>query len=238
MKIELAKPEDSEALSHFFSSFPLRGQVDFSIERSQQFFKLYETFSSDYDTYLLRDDQKNIKGCVSLLFKDVIFENKPTKIGYATDLRISRDRESIKNWTAHFLPAIDESCKKRNVDFLLSLIPRTGGEAFNALVRPRTARRDLPRYQLYRKLDVALILGRILRLRPLTTIKIKSCTDNDLEPLADFLKQKAQNASIDLEWTPELLKNFIYRIPLSRLKKFELQKAEKVESLAAWHLGR
>jgi hypothetical protein len=236
----LATPADGEALSDFYSKFKLKGAIDFYIEREKNFFSPYSTFSKDYDTYILKNQNGEIKGCATLLFKDMLFNGKTESIGYATDLRIARDRESIQSWSQHFLPVITDSCKKRGAKYVFSIIPREGGEAYNALVRPRLRRPDIPKYQLYRNLDLIVVLGRLLRYRPITSLKVKNADINDLEPLAQYLAEKAKGSLLDHDWTTERLKSFIDGIPGFSLEKMKIvfsKSGNIVGCVAPWEMS-
>jgi len=128
-------------------------------------------------------------------------------VGFATDLRVVPTRQAILQWPDKLLPALTEAANSRNCEYVFSILNSTQTHAYNALIRPRSQRRHIPRYYLYRKYDVVTIHGKFpfSDLPFLSTIKISQMQKEDLEPLAYYLKSKAIHKPLSFPYSVALL---------------------------------
>jgi hypothetical protein len=194
MKLIKATEADSERLKTFFSSVVLKGPMDVSIRREGKFFDHYKLSSEDSETLILVDDKNEINGMASLVFRRGIVNREKATWCLATDLRIAPTRAAITQWTKHFVPAIQEACDLRNCKYIFSAVEHSHNQAYNALIRPTSqSRRKLPRYFLVSRFNVISLHGRLpLALRPLTSIKLKVPTLEDVAPLCAYLRAQSE----------------------------------------------
>lgn len=161
MRLCVAEEIDSAKLKEYFALSPQQGPIDLRAQRMGSFFDKYKLYSKDYVTYFLVDDEDQIQGLASITFAPGFINGKEEIIGYATDLRISSSRKAILSWSQHFLPILEKERAKRNCRYVFSVVARSQKTASNAFLRPRSNRRQLPRYHLYRKFSVIGIHGRM-----------------------------------------------------------------------------
>src|SRR5690606_1715128 len=141
--------------------------------------------SEDFDTFVMENDDGDILGVATLVFRDAIIQGKTEKIGYGTDLQVVPTRLATQAWPELFLPSFVEAVERRNCKYTFSVINFSQSQAMNALLRPRAQRRDIPRYYLLKRFEVVGLHARSLlpQGNPLNTVKVSEGTTEDLEPL-------------------------------------------------------
>lgn len=228
MRIEIAKPSDDAELKSFFESFHLLGPINLRVQRPQSYFNYYRLQSEDFETYILRDSKNKIQGCGTLIFREGFLLGKYQKIGYATDLRISQNRAAIIGWARHFMPTIKSACKKRNTEYLFSILSENDLSIYNTLIRPRARRRNLPIYTLLRKFDIVTLFGHFpLYYHKLNSIKINRGDSADIEALADYLRKKSAKHPLAFSYSPELLHKRFQSWPGLRIDSFLIAKDKR-----------
>lgn len=222
MRLDLATPTDSEELNKFFEQFHLKGLVDFKLKRPTDFFAPYRFQGENFHTYILRDkDNGEIGAMASFIFRDVLQDEKLIKVAYATDLRVSPNRKAILEWSQHFLPVLKLVKDENQVSHVFSAINLTDPTAMNAFVRPRTMRRPLPRYFLYRKFQMVSLHGRFPWAQmPLPHLTIQEGSEQNIDALLYYLKFRSQFRPFASVWDRESLKKKISRLPGFTLKNF------------------
>lgn len=194
MELIRASDADNEKLLHYFTQGTLPGSIELRLRRMFNFFNQYRIQSDDFVTYLLQSEQNQVEALATILFREGHIEGKNEVIGYATDLRVSPTRRAILNWSRHFLPILENERAMRNCRYIFSVVPHSQRQAYNALIRPRNLRREMPRYHLFRRLEVVSLHGLWpFHDLPLAGIKIRSATENDFEQLARYLLWKTEN---------------------------------------------
>ncbi|HWU42952.1 MAG TPA: hypothetical protein VN132_05920, partial [Bdellovibrio sp.] len=153
MKLEIAKHEETAALAEFYKSFPVRGLVEMKIDRNGDFFAPYDIQAEQHLTYVLKEDEK-LEGMASFLVRDVLLDNKVQTVAFGRDLRISTNRRAVMEWAQHFLPVMEEVFQTFDCKYLFSILSMGEVQALNAFVRPRTMKRRLPHYYLYRRFNM------------------------------------------------------------------------------------
>src|SRR3712207_1963764 len=113
MKLLTATEADSDRLKEFFSRMPLSGSVDYSIRRQGSFFDQYRVLSDDFETYMLVDDNGDINGMATLVFKEGFVLGEKQTWGFGTDLRIAPTRRAIAQWAQYFLPVLERAREER-----------------------------------------------------------------------------------------------------------------------------
>lgn len=190
MRILRAGPEDNDRLCKFFSSGILPGHVDLRLER-EDFFLPYRVQTDDFATYLLVNQEEEIEAMATLLFREGYLGGEKQIIGYATDLRVSNSRRAILNWAQHFLPMLEEEKRKRNCRYVFTVVAQLQRQAYNAFIRPRLTRRNLPRYHLFRGFRLVSVHGILpWAHRPLKTIFLRQGSTSDLDLIASYLAKK------------------------------------------------
>ncbi len=191
LKLQLATEDDNERLIRYFEQSTIPGELRLRQRRMTNFFNQYRLQSDDIETYMLINEQDDIEALATLLFREAIVDGTRQTIGYATDLRVSPTRRAVLSWSQHFLPVVEKARKQRDCRFFFSVVAATQRQAYNAFIRPRTFRRRLPRYHLFRRLNLVSLHGLWpFHAAPLPGIRIRSATTNDIGALADYLIKK------------------------------------------------
>lgn len=209
MEIVLAQPKDNEPLIKFLQQSPVPGLVDLSIARQDSFFKIYDIQSKDYDTFIIKDENDNVHGVFTLLFREAMIDDVPQIIGYTTDLRLGVQREALVTWARNFLPLMQESMHKRSCKYMFSIL--SSGQSF---LKARAVDRQIPRYQLLRRFDIVTINGRIPYLTgPLPTLKVRAGQKKDLDALAGFIRLKSKGRPLAYSFAGNEFEKMIYAWP-------------------------
>jgi hypothetical protein len=189
--------------------------VELVVDRKGSFFDKYRLQTEDFVTYKMVDENDEIEGIASMLFRKTHLNGQETQVGFATDLRISNSRQAIVAWPDKLLPVMQESAIARNCDYVFSIMNASQTQAYNALIRPRSSRRNIPRYYFYRKYDLVTLHGKVpfTDLPFLKSIKIAPMVPEDLEPLAHYLKTKSLHKPLSFPHSVDLL--------LERFKKWK-----------------
>ncbi len=200
MHLELAQESHNEELLEFYSRFPLENVIQLKLDRGRDFFKYYNLQSDKYVSYILRDDKStNIMGHVSFIIETVMIEGKQTRIAWSRDLRISSDRRAILSWTEHTKSVFVEVRKLFNVDYFLTMLNMNEVVALNTFTRPRSQKRFLPRYFLYRKFDLVSLHGQFpFTYPPDSSLKIRRGNPNQADLYLNYLMKKNQESSFSL----------------------------------------
>lgn len=209
LRVELAQESDSEKLKNFVINQPYlkNNPMELVVDRKGSFFDKYRLQTDDFLTYKMVNENEDIEGIASLLFRKTLLNGEETQVGFATDLRISSSREAIVSWPDKLLPALQEGAIQKNCDYIFSVMNSNQSQAYNALIRPRSARRNIPRYYFYRKYNLITIHGKVpfTNLPFLKSINIAPMQPNDLEALAHYLRSKAIHKPLSFPYSVELL---------------------------------
>lgn len=201
MKLVIAKPEDSPQLVEFYKNFPLRGLVEIKIDRDGNFFAPYEIQSDRHITYQLKDEDDKIEGIASFVVRDVLLDNNVTPVAFGRDLRISHSRQAILNWAQHFLPVMEEVFHTFGCEYLFSAMSHSEEKAMNAFVRPRSRKRPLPHYHLYRRMNLISVHGKLPWAKnPLPHLRIRHGQASHLDALIGYITKKSQRRNLSTVW--------------------------------------
>ncbi|XGC82184.1 hypothetical protein ACES2L_06760 [Bdellovibrio bacteriovorus] len=240
MKLEIATPQDAANLAEFYKSFPVRGLVEIKIDREKDFFAPYSIQSDRYLTYMLKDEDK-IEGIASFITKDVLLENKVQTVAFGRDLRISSNRRAVMEWSKHFLPAMEEVFSTFNCKYLFSILSMAEVQALNAFVRPRTMKRPLPHYHLFRRFNMVSVHGRLpWASNPLPHLRIRRGNQGNVDALIAYLIRKSREKDLSTVWDAQSFFDKLERWKGLRLDDFliALDKNENVIGCAApWSSG-
>lgn len=213
MRIVRANQSDNDRCRDFFASATLPGDVDLRLER-EDFFRPYKIQGDDHSTYLLLNDSDEIEAMATLVFRSGWLGGESQTIGYATDLRVSPSRRAILNWAQHFLPILDSEKKKRDCKYVFTVVAQLQRQAYNAFIRPRLTRRNLPRYHLFRKFRMVSIHGLLpWAPRPLKTILFRHGAASDLELICQYLAKRKSRAVLHYTPSSELVFQQLMRWP-------------------------
>jgi hypothetical protein len=227
MKLEVHTPstvnaENNKELLKFFQHFHVNSSVNLKFDRGNDFFGLYKTQSDESCTYSLRSEKNNrIEAIASFVFRDVFEGGHVQKIAYATDLRVSNSRRAILEWTQHFLPVMEEVEKNHGVKNIFSVIDLTETTVINTFLRPRTMRRALPRYYLYRKFFLNTLHGRFpWAPSPLKSLRIRDGSDGNRDALMGYLKKKHLYRPFTSVWDEQSFDKKMSRLPGFKFSNF------------------
>jgi hypothetical protein len=185
--LEEATPLNSEKLNEFFTSIPLRGEIDIKIQREQSFFSFYQRIGLDYKTYIIKD-QEDIVGTASFLFKNLSFQNRVLKLAQACDLRISSHRKVILSWAKLFHPILEQLRESEKCDGFITSINQTETQAMNAFIRPKLKRPHQPQYSLARSYNLVSVHGFYPFRNPVNkNIKVRLYQASDKKDLIEYL---------------------------------------------------
>ncbi len=238
MRITKATENDTEALSNFFAQQILHGPVDIKLTRPGHFFDQYKLHSPDFDVFILRDSKGEVNGMAAIIYRDAYINGEVTKIGYCTDLRIAPTREAILTWTKHFLPVLQEVLSEKKCQYFFSVVVPQDSRAYNALVRPRSSRRSIPRFYMLGRFELVTVIGKApWAVRPLDTIEIKKCDISDLDSLVSYLDRKSRERTLSYIYTKELIESRIRNWPGFGLESYMIAKDSQgniVGCVAPW----
>ena len=234
----MAGPSNEGEVENFFEQFSLKSVLDIKIKRPSGFTAPYKLQSDDFETYLLREKDGSLQGLASFIYRDTYFENRPQKIAFATDLRILPSRKAILEWPNHFLPVLRDILKNKGVSGVLSAINTQDPIAFNAFVRPRTVKRPLPRYHLYRKFQLVTLHGKFpWAPPPVKGLRLVRGSENHLEALVEYIQRRAPYRAFSTAWDEKSLFQKMNRLPGFTLKNFWLaldSNGRVVGTVAPW----
>src|SRR6185436_9942122 len=104
---------------------------------------------------------------------------------------VSPTRGAILSWSNHFLPVLESERESRNCKYIFSVVAHSQRQAYNAFIRPRNFRRQMPRYYLFRRFELLSLHGLWpFHDQPLQGIKIRSALDSDFEKLSEYILRK------------------------------------------------
>lgn len=242
MRLIQASENDGERLKEFFERMTLPGAIDFSIRRHGSFFDHYRLMSDDFETLILVNDSDEVEGMASLVFREGFVLGEKQTWGFATDLRIAPTRRAIVQWAQFFVPVLERAVEDRRCRYVFSIVEQHDHQAYNALIRPTShTRRRLPRYLLANRFRVVSLHGRVpFSDKPLTTIRLKSAENSDLEALCDYLTKQARLRPLASIHTPEVFLRNIARWPGLKLSDFQIARDSKgnIRGCAALYDGR
>lgn len=200
MKIEIATSEMAKSLSEFYRSFLHQGLIEIKIDRKDDFFAPYETQSDRHLTYVLSENQE-IEGMATFVIRETLLNNKITNVAFGRDLRISNNRRAIIEWGKHFLPVMEEIGSTFETEYIFSVLSGSEVQAANAFVRPRSMKRPLPHYHLYRRFNLTSLHGRLPWAKnPLPHLSIRPCTPDMEDALIYYVSQKSRDRDLATCW--------------------------------------
>ncbi len=206
MKLVKATLSDDEDLKKVFSEQPIPGLYDYYVTRPHSFFDQYKLTTDDYQTYMLRADDKKIHAMASILFKKAYINDQEQTIGYVTDLRVWGSREATLTWAREFVPIMEEERQKRQCQFVFSELEQYENQAYNTLLRRRNRTSRMPRYHLFRKFHLIVIYGKnFFAEAPLPSIKIDYGRTEDAEAISRYLQEKSVRRPLRYNITAEEL---------------------------------
>lgn len=221
MKLELLDQNSNQDLLEFFKEFPIKGLVEFKVDRLQDYFGLYKLQSENHRTYALRNDQNKIQAMASFALREVFQDGEVQQIALATDLRVAPSRQAILEWSNHFLPVMKSVKEDLGVSHFFSNINLTEPSGLNLFVRPRNMRRALPRYYLYRKFSLVSLHGRFpWAPKPLTFVKIRHGNEQNIDALIAYIIKRSQFRPFASVWDTSSLRKKMARLPGFSLENF------------------
>lgn len=239
--IELVEAQElhSPLLQKFFLDQTVHGHIDYSVFRPNSFFDHYRLLSDDHTTVMLMDNEKNVLGAAAVTFMRGYVNRQEQTIGFLSDLRISSQRLAVQQWSQQFIPHLYKKMEEKNCRYLFTAIEQYENQAYNALLRPRKLRRNLPHYYLYRKVNLFFFLGRWpWSPTPMPTIRVMHAWDNDIEELCDYMMRKKIGSRIYFNTSPEVLKRKFEKWPGFSIHNFLIArnyKNEIIGCMAPWN---
>jgi hypothetical protein len=239
MNLEIATPRDNQALIAFFKEMPIRGMVDLKIDRSPYFFANYGLQSEDFKTYILKDEEKKIHAAASFIFRDACTEGKIQTMATATDLRVSNNRRAILQWSQHFLPVLEKETSDNQVSGVFSVINLSDPSALNTFIRPRTMKRAMPRYFLYRRFRLVGLHGKYpWAKKPLSSIQIKHGSEANFDALLAYVIKRSQYRPFASVWDEQSFKTKMRRLTGMKISDFYVafdSNDNVIGCMAPWH---
>ncbi|QDK37438.1 hypothetical protein [Bdellovibrio sp. NC01] len=240
MKLEIAKPEDSALLAEFYKGFPVRGLVEMKIDRNNDFFMPYDIQSDQHITYVLKEEDKP-EGMASFVLRDVLLDDKVQPVAFGRDLRITSNRKAVIEWSQHFLPVMTEVFQTFGTKYLFSILSMGEVQALNAFVRPRTLKRPLPQYHLFRRFNMISVHGRLpWASNPLPKMRIRHGNENNVDALIYYICQKSRDKDLATVWDAQSFRDKLDRWKGLKLEDFLIafDKDENIVGcVAPWSSG-
>lgn len=240
MRLEIATPEDAATLAEFYKSFSVHGLIEMKIDRGQDFFAPYGLQSDQHLTYQLKGQGK-LEGVASFIRQEVLLDNKVQPVVFGRDLRISSNRRAVLEWSKHFLPVMSEVAQAFDSKYLFSVMSMGEVQALNAFVRPRTLKRPLPHYYLFRRFNMISVHGRLPWAKnPLPHLRIRHGNENNKDALIYYIIQKSRQRDLSTVWDAQSFADKLDRWKGLKLEHFlvALDKNENIVGCAApWSSG-
>lgn len=236
MRLESATAENEAELRRFYEQFSLKSVLELQIRRPHDFFAPYRLQSDDYETLVLRESDHLLHGVASFVCRDAYFEDRVQRIALATDLRIHPSRKAILSWSQHFLPVLRETLQARGVSSVFSVINAYDVAAFNAFVRPRTIKRSMPRYHLYRQFELVTLHGRFpWAPPPVPGLRIRRGEEKWSGAILDYILRRAPFKAFCSAWDEKSFREKMARLPGFSLENFWIafDSSEKVVGMMA-----
>jgi hypothetical protein len=184
--------EDSKKLNEFFTSIPLRGEIDIKIQREQHFFSFYQRTGMPYKTYIF-EDENEILGTATFLIRNLHFKTRNLRLAQACDLRISSNRKAVLSWSKYFQPILERLRYEEKCDGFITSINQTESQSLNAFIRPKQKRAHQPQYSLSRSYNLVSIHGFYpFRNRPNKNIEVRLYKPSDKAKLVDYIMKNGQ----------------------------------------------
>ncbi len=233
-----AEERHSELLKKFFEQQIISGHVNYSVRRTNSFFDNYRLLTDDFVTIMLMDGDELV-GAASILFIKGYVNRQEQLFGYLCDLRISQTRKAVQNWTEYFIPYYYKTIEAKNCKYVFTCIEQFENQAYNALIRPRRLKRNLPHYYLMRKLNLVFFLGRWpWSPNPIPAIRISHAWESDLEELSDYMMQRKVGSRIFINTDKERLLDRFRTWPNFSVSNFLIArnyKNEIIGCMAPWN---
>lgn len=222
MKLIQAQEEDQERLNSFFSNSLLPGPIDIQFSR-ENFFAPYHIQSDDFATYILVNEKDQIEAMASLVFCQAYLEGERQIIGFAKDLRVANSRKATLSWPQYFLPTLEAEKKKRNCQLVFSVVAQGQRKAYNTLIRPRSLKRQMPRYHQYQRLKVITVHGHLpFSPPPIRSLELRQGQASELDALINYILKKRRELNFSYSRQISELKASLERWPHLDMENFIL----------------
>lgn len=200
MQLRITDFEDSASLSDFFKNFPIDGWAKLKIDRRGQFFGPYEVMSEQFVNYALTD-KNEIHGTATFMILNQGFQGITQPIAWGRDLRISNNRKAIMGWSNHFLPVMNEIRTAFKTKHIFTILNLNDSQLMKTFVRGQSIKRNMPRYHLYRRLNLVTLHGKFPWVsNPLPHLKIVRGTQDWLKPLTEYVTKKSRSLDFSINW--------------------------------------
>lgn len=234
-----AGEQHSELLKTYFESQIINGHINYSVRRKNSFFDHYRLLTNDFSTILLMENGKDLVGAATILFVKGYVNRQEQIFGYLCDLRISQNRKAIQHWTKYFIPYYYKKINEKHCKFVFTCIEQFENQAYNALIRPRRLKRNLPNYYLMRKLNLVFMLGRWpWSPQPISAIRVKQAWESDIEEISDYMMQKKVGSRIFINTDKDCLQERFKKWPNFSINNFLIArnyKNEIIGCMAPWN---
>lgn len=240
MQKRLATAVDSPRLIDFHRQFPIDTSVLLKVDRHENYFTPYQN-QADYAKTFLLEEGEQLEASASFLFKKAQFQDKIKKLAFIKDIRVGESRKALLHWTNQFTEIMQNVAEQDQVDSFFALIGEAEFRNLNQFVRPRQLRKALPRYFLYRSLELVSVHGVFPWVnKPIPSIKIKSADPSLREKLLAYLLRKSQYRSFRFFWDENTFDEMIARIDHFELNNFLVAldyKEDVIGCLSLWSSG-
>ena len=234
MKLDIGTEKDSFNLCEFYSQFTDLGLFEAKTLRHPDFFAQYKSQSSDYKLFTLKDEDQAIQATAAFVFRNVLLNGEVKRIATATDIRLANTRAATLHFARNFLPVLEQIIEDYEVDSVLSGVNLSDPNFISNFIRPRTAKRPMPRYFLYRKFNLVSVHG-VFPWAPgkLRSIKVENVNSKNLPQFVEYLKKRAHFRPFSSVWDQESLEKKINLLPGMKLENFLFAKSSTGEILGS-----
>ena len=201
MRLIQADAELNQKMCQFYSQFTLPGMIEMRMTRKEDFFLQYKTHSKEFESLCLMNEKNEIQGLASFVFRETFFEGHTHRIALAQDLRISNSRDAIVGWSNHFVPQLERIYKEKNLTTVFSIINRLDQNVYNLFIRPRSLKRPMPRYYLYRNIKLVSLHGRYpWAPKSVPGLFVEKAEATHTEELVKYLSNRANFRAFSTIW--------------------------------------
>ena len=217
----VATEEDNKALLDFLNTHPIMSPAEIKIDRHQNYFSPYKSQGEGFETYLLKNDEGIIEATATFVFKNTLLNNEIKKIAFLKDLKVSQNRKALISWSNQFLEILNVFILTHKIDYVFSLMSHHEFKNINAFTRPQQMRRPLPRYYLFKDIELVSIHGTYPWLeKPLTTLKVVRGNESLRTQLIEYIIFRNHNKCFLNIWDEKSFQETLDRIPNFSMSNF------------------
>ena len=232
-----ARPEDDAARRALLASVAMDADLALSIRRAPTVDAMYALHASEWDSWVVADDEGRVEGMGSVLVRDGWLDGRLTKVGYLGDLRLSGRAEGRQLLDRAYGPILEAARDRHGCEYWLTAIIASNARARRALTvqTERSLRRGRPRYTLLREFDIRSLHLVLPRRGEGSAVAVRRATELDIAAIAALLDDDARSRPFGYPMPERELRRRLATWPGLRIDSFHLaeDRAGKIVGVVA-----